>query len=138
MIDDELLVLGVVAERHAAAGPFALLARGRDLVPDPLGGELPLELGKGQQHIEGQPAHRGGGVELLGDGDERDRSGVEHLDQLGEVGQRAGQAVDLVDHDHVDLAGLDILQQLLEGRAVEVAAGIGRVVIALGQGPPAL
>ena len=26
----------------------------RDLVPDPLGGDLPFELGKGQQHIEGR------------------------------------------------------------------------------------
>jgi hypothetical protein len=29
----------------------------RDLVPDPLGGNLALELGKGQQHVEGQPSH---------------------------------------------------------------------------------
>ena len=138
LVDDELLVLGVIAQRHRAAGPFALAPGGRDLVPDPLGGQLPLELGKGQQDIEGQPAHGGGGVELLGDGDERDRPGVEGLDQLGEVGERPGQAVDLVDHDHVDLAGLDIRQEPLEGRAVEVAAGIGGIVIVLGQGLPAL
>ena len=51
---------------------------------------------------------RGGGVELLGDRDEGDAAGVEHLDDLGEVGQRPGQAVDLVDHDDVDLAGADV------------------------------
>ena len=34
--------------------------------------------------------------------------GVEQLDQLGEVGQRPGQPVDLVDNDDVDLAGLDL------------------------------
>ena len=28
--------------------------------------DLALELGKGQQHVEGEAAHRGGGVELLG------------------------------------------------------------------------
>jgi hypothetical protein len=28
--------------------------------------------------------------------------GVEQLDQLGEVGQGAGQAVDLVDHDNIE------------------------------------
>ena len=93
---------------------------------------------KDKKHVEGQPAHRRGGIELLGDGDERDRSGVKGLDQFGEVGERAGEAVDLVDHDHVDLAGLDIGQQLLQGRAVEVAAGIGGVVIVLGKGLPAL
>ena len=71
---------------------------------------------KDKQHIEGQPAHRGGGIELLGDGHKRDRSGIKGLDQLGEIGQRAGEAVDLVDDDHVDLAGLDIGQQLSSGQ----------------------
>ena len=65
---------------------------------------------KDKQHIEGQPAHGGRGIELLGDGDERDRSGVKGLDQLGKIGERAGEAVDLVDDHHVDLAGLDIGQ----------------------------
>src|ERR1700716_831274 len=48
-----------------------------------------------------------------------------------------GQAVDLVDdNDDVDPSGIDILQQLLEGRTVEIAAGIGGVVvIVLGKGP---
>jgi hypothetical protein len=75
---------------------------------------------------------------LLGDSDERDRLGIEGLDQLGEVGQRPGQPVDLVDDDDVDPAGVDILQELLKGRAIEIAAGIGGVVIMLGEGPPAL
>src|SRR5262252_9080055 len=63
-----------------------------------LGGDFPLELGKGQQHIERQPAHRGRGIELLGDRDESDSTTVEQLDELGEIHQGAGQAVDLVDH----------------------------------------
>src|SRR6476469_1421538 len=37
LVNDELLVLAVVAERHGAAGPFALASAGRDLVPHPLG-----------------------------------------------------------------------------------------------------
>jgi len=32
---------------------------------------LPLEMGEREQDIEREPAHRGGGVELLGDRDER-------------------------------------------------------------------
>jgi hypothetical protein len=63
-----------------------------------LGGDLALELGKRQQHVQGQSAHRGGGVELLGNGDKRDIVLVEELNQLGEIRQRAGQAIDLVDH----------------------------------------
>ena len=43
-------------------------------------------------------------------------SDIEQLDQLGEVGKRPGQPVDLVDDDHVDLAGPDIVQQLLDRR----------------------
>ena len=64
------------------------------------------ELRKRKQHVQRQPAHRGGGVELLGHRDERDIVLVEQLDELGKVRQRAGQAIDLVDHDDVDLAGL--------------------------------
>ena len=41
---------------------------------------------------------------------------VEQFDQLGEVGERPRQPVNLVDDDHVDLAGPDIVQQLLERR----------------------
>ena len=62
----------IVAERRIAAHPDALLLGGGELVPDALAGDLALELGEGQQHIERQPTHRGGGVERLGDGDECD------------------------------------------------------------------
>ena len=75
---------------------------------------------------------------MLGNGDERDRSGIKSLDQFGEVCERAGEAVDLVDDYHVDLAGLDIGQQLFECGSVQVAAGIGGVVIMLGEGSPSL
>jgi hypothetical protein len=44
---------------------------------------------------------------------------IEQLDQLGEVGERAGEAIDLVDHHGVDIAGPDIGQEILQGRAVE-------------------
>ena len=40
---------------------------------------------------------------------------VEQFDQLGKVGQRPRQPIDLVDHNDVDLAGADIFQKLLEG-----------------------
>ena len=48
---------------------------------------------------------------------------VEHVDDLGEVGERAGEAVDLVDDDDLNLAGLDVRQQPLQGRALHRAAG---------------
>src|SRR5881394_209112 len=52
VIDRDLAVLGVVAERGHAADPEPLALGGRDLVADALGGNLPLELGEGQQHIQ--------------------------------------------------------------------------------------
>jgi hypothetical protein len=45
--------------------------------------------------------------------DERDVVLVEHLDQLGEVRQRAGQPIDLVDDDYVDPPSRDIGKQFL-------------------------
>ena len=92
-------VLDPIAERDHAAHPDALPLRGGDLVADPLAGDLALELGEGEEHVQGQPPHAGGRVEGLGHRDERDAMGVEQLDQLGEVGQRSGQPVDLVDDD---------------------------------------
>ena len=44
---------------------------------------------------------------------------IQHLVELGEVGEGSGQPVDLVDDDDVDLAGINILQQLLRpGRSM--------------------
>jgi hypothetical protein len=33
-----------------------------------------------------------------------------------------GQPIDLIDHDHVDLAGPDVVQEPLQGRPVGIAA----------------
>jgi hypothetical protein len=33
---------------------------------------------------------------------------IEQLDELSEVGQRAGQPVDLVNDDHIDLSGFQV------------------------------
>jgi hypothetical protein len=63
---------------------------------DSTGVDIALELGKGQQHIEGQPTHRTRCVELLGHRDKRHALFVEDLDQPGKIGERAGQSVDLV------------------------------------------
>ena len=81
------------------------------------------------EHIEGQPAHRVGGIELLGYRHKRDALRVEDLDHLCEVGQRSGQAVDLV-HDHdVDETMADVFEQLLQGRPLHVPAGETAVIV---------
>src|SRR5580692_9133147 len=61
----ELLADAAVAERHRAADPDALALGGRDLVAHPFADHLPFELGEGEQHVEGQPAHAARRVERL-------------------------------------------------------------------------
>jgi hypothetical protein len=39
---------------------------------------------------------------------------VEHLDHLGEVGERAGQPVNFVDHHDIDQALIDVTKQTLQ------------------------
>ena len=63
---------------------------------------------------------------------------VEQLDELCEIGERARQAIDLVDDDDIDPAVSDSGEEGLEGRALQAAAGETPVVIALGTEPPAL
>ena len=47
LVDDQLLVLGVVTEGNGATGPLAFTSASSNLVTDPLGGQLALELSKG-------------------------------------------------------------------------------------------
>src|SRR6266851_5791545 len=63
---------------------------------------------------------------------------VEQLDQLGEVRQRAGEPVDLVDHHDGDLSGPDIREQGLQGGAVEGGTREAAIVVVVGNEPPAL
>src|SRR5262245_5125053 len=63
--------------------------------------DLGLELRKRQQNIKGQAPHRRRPVELLRDRNKGGAPRVEDLDDLGKIGERAGQPVDLVDDDGV-------------------------------------
>src|SRR5262249_22274176 len=67
----ELAILEFVSQRHHSADPQPLALGGRHLVANALGGDLPLELREREQHVQGEPAHRGGRVELLGHRNER-------------------------------------------------------------------
>jgi hypothetical protein len=63
---------------------------------------------------------------------------VEHIDHPREIGQRARQAVDLVDHHDVDPPGLDIGHQAFERGPVHVAAREPAILVVVGDGNPAL
>jgi hypothetical protein len=84
--------LDVVTEGHVAAHPEAPSTRGGDLVADTLAGDLALELREREQHVEREPTHGRGRVELLSDRDEGDVMRVEGLDDPGEVGERVSRS----------------------------------------------
>ena len=44
--------------------------------------------------------------------------GIEQFDQFCKVGQRSGEAIDLINDDDVDLPASDIVQKLLQVRTV--------------------
>src|SRR5208337_3181244 len=70
--------------------------------------------------------------------DEGDAMGVERLDQLGEVGERSSQPINLIDDDDVDPSGPHIDEQFLQSRPIHRAAGKAAIVITLPDQPPAL
>ena|SRR5215471_9000296 len=59
LVDDELAIPRVVAKGRHATPEDAFRARSCGLVPNALGGDLALELSKGEQPIECQAAHGG-------------------------------------------------------------------------------
>ena len=77
-------------------------------------------------------------VVVLKDWVKGDAMGIERLDQLGEVRQRAGQPIDLIDDDDVDPPGLDIDEQVLERQANHRAAAEAAVVVTIPNQSPAL
>jgi hypothetical protein len=127
----------LIPHGHHAAHPHALLLGGGDLVPHPFGDHLAFELGEREQHVERKPAHAGGGVERLGDADEACPCAIQNLDDFGEVGEAAGEPVDLVDDDHIHPARLHLGEQPLEAGALHVAAREAAIVIEVGQQRPA-
>jgi hypothetical protein len=66
LLDFQCSAIGLIAQRHVAPHPETLLLGRRDLVANALGRNLPLKLGKAQQHVESQPPHACGGIERLG------------------------------------------------------------------------
>ncbi|MBV6414927.1 MAG: hypothetical protein OMOMHJEC_02763 [Xanthomonadales bacterium] len=137
LVDHELALDHVIAKRRHAAHPHALGLAGGDLVPDALAGDLALELREGEQDVQGQASHRRCGVELLSHRHERHVVAVEHIDEPGEVRERAGQSVDLVDDHDVDALGLDVGEQAAQARALHVAAREATIVVAIVQRHPA-
>jgi hypothetical protein len=75
-------------------------------------------------------------VEFLGHRNKGRASRIEDLDDLGKIGERAGQPVDLVDDHDVDPPGRDVGEQPLQSRPIRRRAGEPAVIISLGQACP--
>src|SRR3989442_3077518 len=74
---------------------------------------------KETKYVKREPAHAAGRIERLGHRHKGHGMLVEQFHQLGEIRQRPGQPVYLVDHHNINLAGPDIGQEALQGRAVK-------------------
>jgi hypothetical protein len=57
---------------------------------------------------------------------------------FGEVGERARQPIDLVDHDYVDPSRSDIVQQLLKGGSFHRPSRKAAIVVAFADELPSL
>ena len=73
-------------------------------------GSLAFELGERQEHVEHQPAHRVGRVELLSYAYECNLMTFEDFEHASEVHQRTAQSIDFVDDHAVDLPSFDVRQ----------------------------
>ena len=62
---------------------------------------------------------------------------VEDLDDPGEIGERTGQSVDLVDDHDIDAPGRDVGEQPLQSRPIHPRAGEPAVIITGAQAHPA-
>jgi hypothetical protein len=84
-----------------------------------------------------QASHRGCRVELLRHRNKGRTLGVEDLDDLGKIGERAGQPVDFVDDNGVHPPRLNIGEQLLQIGPIHRRAGETAVIISRVQAHPA-
>src|SRR6516225_8579864 len=63
--------------------------------------------------------------------------GIEQLNDLGEISERAGEPIDLVDQHNVDRPRPDIGQELPHGRTLERGAGECTIVVTVRDQAPA-
>src|SRR5713101_3412170 len=83
-----------------------------------LANEVPLELRYSSHDVEEKLAARGGGIDAFGIADEIDPEGAELIEAFDQVFQRAGEAIELPDQDHIEEALVGVLHQHIELGAV--------------------
>jgi hypothetical protein len=96
------------------------------------------ELSEREQYVQGEASHGGGGIKLLGHGDERHSMRIEDFDDFGEIRQAAGETIHLIDDDDADFFVSHVLKQLMKRGAIHASAGIAPVSVLGGKHTPAL
>ena len=99
---------------------------------------IAFELGEGQKDVQGEASHGRVRVEMLGYRDESDLLFLEKLQDFYEIRKRTREPVYLINHHAVDLLLPDVVQELLQGRAVRVGSRKASVVIGFFQEDPPL
>lgn len=99
------------------------------VVPDALGDGLPLQLREHRRNIHHRPAHGGGRVELLADGDEVNVPVAQVLDELCEVTDVVADPVEAVNNNGRKRDLLRVLHHFLELRALQIAAGKALILV---------
>ncbi|MDP0496226.1 MAG: hypothetical protein Q7Q73_08455 [Verrucomicrobiota bacterium JB024] len=117
----------VVAERNSAACPHATLGAFGQLVGDALRRQLAFVLAETQQHVEHESPGRCPGIKALG-GRNKIRAVIfQQLPEVEEIAHGAGNPIQLVGDNHINLAPLDRLNQPLHAGPFKVLPRITRV-----------
>nr|WP_246023469.1 hypothetical protein [Nocardia yunnanensis] len=127
------VAVGSFAALPFAFGGFAFHARD-DAVDD----GVAFELGEHAQHLHQHAPHGSGGIEWFCGRAEHDLGSVEFVEQGDQVAQVAGEAIDPVDHQHINESGTRGLQRALQagpfGARARRVVGEGRRVPPAGLG----
>ncbi|MDA8391797.1 MAG: hypothetical protein M0Z87_03150 [Actinomycetota bacterium] len=123
-LGDEGLGRGVepVAEGPGAGEPLAACRLALEALGDPVDEKTALELREDAEELEQHAPDRPVGVDRLGRRAQRHAGRVELFDDGHETDDRAADAVDAVDEEHVELAGSRRRERGLEAGALEGGA----------------
>jgi hypothetical protein len=84
----------------------------------PLDDQIPFQLGDGADDHHHRPPQRSAGVDIFPEADELDLEMIQFIQDLKEVADGAGQAIEGPDHDNLEPAMPGISQQLVEAGAL--------------------
>nr|WP_228787104.1 hypothetical protein [Nocardia terpenica] len=112
------VAVGSFAALPFAFGGFAFHARD-NAVDD----GVALELGEHAQHLHQHATHGRGGIERFCGRTEHDVGSVQFIEQRDQIAQVAGEAIDPVDHEHVNEPSTCGLQCALQAGAFGACAG---------------